>query len=174
MVSLFASRWIRLLLALQLASFAVLAQAAGTVPRVGDTPSLPAFTAFDGKKITQDKLRGKFLVLSYFSVTCPFCMHEAPELQRLYRNNADKVTVIAINVDYLDPEQRQKTAEWIKKYKLTFPVTTDYKLIEASLGKIKGLPVNYVFDRKGKIVRIDVGEIFAEDFDDIAKMARPD
>jgi len=174
MIFLFASRLIRCLLLLQLMAFVGLAQAAGTVPKVGDTPTLPAFTAFDGKKINSDKLRGKFLVLSYFSVTCPFCMHEAPELQKLYRNNADKLTVIGINIDYLDPDQRQKTAEWIKKYKLTFPVTTDYKLIEASLGKIKGLPVNYVFDRKGKIVRIDIGEIFAEDFDDIAKMARPD
>src|SRR3569833_2573076 len=78
MVSLFASRLIRLLLILQLASFSMLAQAAGKVPQLGDTPSLPAFTAFDGKKINPDKLRGKFLVLSYFSVTCPVCGREAP------------------------------------------------------------------------------------------------
>src|SRR3569833_192002 len=116
MVSLFASRMIRLLLILQLASFSMLAQAAGKVPQLGDTPSMPACTAFDGKTINPDKLRGKFQVLSYISATCPFCMHEAPELQRLYRNNADKLTVIGINIDYLAPDQRQKTAEWIHKY----------------------------------------------------------
>src|SRR3569833_2550349 len=110
MVSLFASRLIRLQLILQLASFSMLAQASGKVPQLGDTPSLPAFTAFDGKKINPDKLRGKFLVLSYFSVTCPFCMHEAPELQRLYRNNADKLTVIGGGGGGRGPGRRRRAA----------------------------------------------------------------
>lgn len=163
-------RLLRLLLILQLVTMAGLLHAAG--PRVGDTPSLPAFSTLDGKNIDPSMLRGKYVVFSYFSVNCPFCMNEAPHLQKLYHANSDKVIVIGINIDYEDPFQRSNTKKWVEKYQLTHPVTTDYKLLERALGKPIGLPVNYVLDRKGKIVRIDVGEIFKEDFDEIAKMAR--
>lgn len=140
--------------------------------RVGDAPSLPALTTLDGKRISPTSLRGKVVVLSYFSTTCPFCMNEAPKLEKLYRNNTDKLIVIGVDVDVKDPEQKAKTAKWVEKYKLTHPVTTDFALLQPVLGKPKGLPVNYVFDRQGKLNRIEVGEMLDEDFDDIARFAR--
>ncbi len=140
--------------------------------RVGDAPPLPALTTLDGKRISPASLRGKVVVLSYFSTTCPFCMIEAPKLEKLYRNNADKLIVIGIDVDVKDPEQKMKAANWVDKYKLTHPVTTDFALLQPVLGKPKGLPVNYVFDRQGKLNRIEVGEMLDEDFDDIARFAR--
>lgn len=140
--------------------------------RVGDTPALPAVRTLDGKVLDAAGMRGKTLVISYFSSTCPFCMNEAPKLQKLYRDNKDKLLVIGVNIQRNDPEQRLKTEQWVQKYKLTYPVTTDFTAMESVLGKLKGLPVNQVFDRNGKVVRIDIGEIFDEDFDDIARLAR--
>lgn len=141
-------------------------------PRVGDTRPIPEFHAVDGTPITARDLRGKVVVLSYFATTCPFCMNEAPKLQKLYRANKDHLVVIGINIQRNDPDQRAKTAQWITKYGLTYPVTTDFTVFENAFGRLKGLPVNQVFDRSGKVVRIDVGEIFDEDFDDIARLAR--
>jgi thiol-disulfide isomerase/thioredoxin len=160
----------RLLVLIQLLLFAGCLHAAEA--RVGDTPSLPALTTLDGKTIHPDSLRGKVVVFSYFSSTCPFCMNEAPKLQKLYRENADKLIVIGVNVEHQDPEQKIKAAKWVEKYRLTYPVTTDFVLLERALGKPKGLPVNQIFDRKGKLARIDIGEILDEDFDDIARFAQ--
>lgn len=140
--------------------------------RVGDTPRLPAVRAIDGSLVDPAALRGKVVVLSYFATTCPFCMNEAPKLQKLYRENRDRLVVIGVNIQKNDPDQRNKVRQWIDKYRLTFPVTTDYEAIEAVTGRLKGLPVNHVLDRQGRVVRIDVGEIFDEDFDDIARLAR--
>lgn len=140
--------------------------------RVGDVKAIPEFRAMDGKPIDTRDLRGKVVVLSYFATTCPFCMNEAPKLQRLYRENKDRLVVIGINIQRNDSDQRAKTAQWIAKYGLTYPVTTDFTAFENAFGRLKGLPVNQVFDRSGKVVRIDVGEIFDEDFDDIARLAR--
>lgn len=140
--------------------------------RVGDTPALPAVRTLDGKVIDAASLRGKVVVISYFATTCPFCMNEAPKLQKLHRENQDRLTVIGVNIQRNDPEQRAKTLQWIEKYQLTHPVTTDFAALENVLGKLKGLPVNQVFDRQGKVIRIDIGEIFDEDFDDIARLAR--
>jgi thiol-disulfide isomerase/thioredoxin len=139
---------------------------------VGDTPSLPTLATLDGKRISPNSLRGKVVVLSLFSTTCPFCMNEAPKLQKLHRENTDKLIVIGVDIDYKDPEQKIKVAKWLEKYKLTHPVTTDFKLLEPVLGKLKGLPVNYIFDRHGKLHRIEVGEMLDEDFDDIARFAQ--
>ena len=140
--------------------------------RVGDTPTLPTLRAMDGKIIDAASLRGKTVVISYFSTTCPFCMNEAPKLQKLYRNNTDKLIVIGVNIQRNDPDQHAKTAQWVKKYGLTHPVTTEFTALEKVLGKLKGLPVNQILDGRGNVVRIDIGEIFDEDFDDIARLAR--
>lgn len=140
--------------------------------RIGDRPALPAARTVDGKAIDARKLRGKVVVISYFSSTCPFCMNEAPKLQKLYRENADRLVVIGVNIQKNDPDQHLKTREWIARYKLTYPVTTDFDAFENVFGKLKGLPVNQVLDRSGRLVRIDIGEIFDEDFDDIARIAR--
>lgn len=146
------------------------AHAAGL--RVGDTVPFPEIRTVDGGRIDAAVLRGKVVVLSYFATTCPFCANEAPKLQKLYRENRDRLVVIGVNIQRNDPEQHAKTRQWIAKYGITHPVTTDFTALENAFGKLKGLPVNQVFDRSGKAVRIDVGEIFDEDFDDIARLAK--
>lgn len=165
----YVSKW-KFFLTLQLALLAGSLSAAEL--RVGDAPALPALRTLDNRVLDATALRGKTLVISYFSTTCPFCMNEAPKLQKLYRENKDKLLVIGVNIQRNDPDQRAKVEQWIQKYKLTYPVTTEFGALEAALGKLKGLPVNQIFDRNGKVVRIDIGEIFDEDFDDIARLAR--
>lgn len=142
--------------------------------RPGDTPVLPTLTTLDGKTITPSSLRGKVVVISYFASYCPFCANEAPKLQKLYSANSDKLIVIGVNIETKDPQQRDKAMKWVDKYQLTHPVTLDYLALERVLGKRQGLPVNYVFDKRGTLRRVDVGEIFDEDFDDIARFARQD
>lgn len=159
-----------LLLAASMWLLAAVSHAAGL--QVGDAPAVPVVRAIDGKTIDVAALRGKVVVISYFASNCPFCMNEAPKLQKLYRENKDKLVVIGVNIEKNNPEQRTRTEQWIAKYKLSYPVTTDFAAFENALGRLKGLPVNQIFDRNGKVARIDVGEIFDEDFDDIARMAR--
>lgn len=156
--------------------FTLLSVCAGGVhaeeARVGDTPVLPALTAIDGRTIAPHSVRGKVIVLAYFSSTCPFCMNEAPKLQKLYRENASRLTVIGVNIEHRDPEQHAKTARWVEKYKLTHPVTADFNSLESVLGKPKGIPATYIFDAKGRLHRIEIGEMLDEDFDDIARFAQ--
>lgn len=140
--------------------------------QLGDRPALPTVRTIDNQQLDLANLRGKVLVLAYFASYCPFCMNEAPKLQKLYRENSGKVMVIGVNIETADPQQLPKARQWVEKYQLTHPVTTDFKALEKVLGRLKGLPVNQVFDADGKVVRIDIGEIFDEDFDDIARLAR--
>ncbi|KQX01723.1 hypothetical protein ASC94_03715 [Massilia sp. Root418] len=135
-------------------------------------PRLPAFTALDGTAIAPARLAGKTTVVAFFSSTCPFCMNEAPKLQKLYRENRQVLNVVSVNIEAGDPAQASKTVAWVRRYGLTHPVTVDYRAFEAVLGKPKGIPALYVFDRHGTLTRSEIGEMLDEDFDDIAREAR--
>lgn len=133
-------------------------------------PQLPAFRALDGAAVPAASMQGKVTVVALFSVTCPFCMNEAPKLQKLYRDNRAVLNVVAVSVDRNDAVAGARA--WKKKYGLTHPVTVDHARFEAVLGKPKGIPSLYVFDRSGNLVRTEVGEMLDEDFDDIARFAQ--
>lgn len=133
-------------------------------------PQLPAFRTLDGAAVPAASLHGKVTVVALFSVTCPFCMNEAPKLQKLYRDNHALLNVVAVSVDRSDALAGART--WAQKYRLTHPVTTDHARFEAVLGKPKGIPALYVFDRSGRLVRSEVGEMLDEDFDDLARYAQ--
>lgn len=115
-------------------------------------------------------MQGKVTVVALFSVTCPFCMNEAPKLQKLYRDNHTVLNVVAVNVDRTDSLSGART--WARKYALTHYVSVDYSSFEKVLGKSKGIPALYVFDRAGRLVRSEVGEMLDEDFDDIGRYAQ--
>lgn len=133
-------------------------------------PQLPAFRTLDGADVPAASMHGKVTVVALFSVTCPFCMNEAPKLQKLYRDNRAVLNVVAVSVDRSDALAGART--WTRKYGLTHPVTADHARFEAVLGKPKGIPSLYVFDRSGRLVRSEVGEMLDEDFDDIARYAQ--
>jgi thiol-disulfide isomerase/thioredoxin len=134
--------------------------------------SLPAFKTLEGKVVKPGSLAGKTTVVALFSSTCPFCANEAPKLQKLYRENRQVLEVVAVNIEAGDPAQAAKAAAWVKRFGLTHPVTLDYRAFEAVLGKLKGIPALYVFDRQGKLARSEIGEMLDEDFDDIARDAQ--
>lgn len=145
--------------------------AATPTPKVGDTVVLPTVRTLEGRAIDLSKVRDRTLVVSYFSSTCPFCAAEAPKLQKLARENPATISVVTVSIEHKEADQKARAQQWVKRFGITHPVTIDYAAIERALGKPKGLPVHFVFDRSGKLLRQDVGEIFEEDFDDIARMA---
>lgn len=152
------------LCAIVLASSSLVANAALAAP------VLPAFTSLTGATITPAQMHGKVTVVALFSVTCPFCINEAPKLQKLYLQNRAVLNVIAVSVDRTDPIRGARA--WIERHGLTHLVTTDAARFESVLGKPKGIPSVYVFDRAGKLVRSEIGEMLDEDFAEIATYAK--
>lgn len=131
---------------------------------------LPAFASLNGAIVTPAHLHGKVTVVALFSITCPFCINEAPKLEKLYRENRAVLNVIAVSVDRFDALKGARA--WTERHRLTHLVTTDAARFEGVLGKPKGIPSLYVFDRSGQLVRSEVGEMLDEDFVDIASYAK--
>jgi thiol-disulfide isomerase/thioredoxin len=150
------------------------AAAAANVPVVGQPVALPALPLANGGTLASAALRGKTVVFAWFASYCPYCMQEAPKLQRLYAANAGRLLVVGVNVERGDAGQAAKVGQWVAKYGWTFPVVLDGAALERALGKPKGIPALVVVDRRGIVRQVESGELLDEDFDDIAAAARRD
>ncbi|GAB3470635.1 hypothetical protein GCM10027321_41310 [Massilia terrae] len=159
-------RWPACLAALLLAC----AVHAAPLPVKGQAVSLPALAA--AAQVPAKALEGKVVVLAWFATWCPFCMHEAPQLQRLYTANAQRLLVIGVNIEHGDREQAAKVKQWTARFGWKFPVLLDAGALENVIGKPKGLPALVVLGRDGTVHQVESGEMLDEDVDDIAAFAR--
>lgn len=161
-----AARWLSCLAGLVLAG----AAHAASVPVPGQAVALPALAAAAG--VSPAAMQGKVVVVGWFASWCPFCMHEAPQLQRLYASNRDRMLVVGVNVEKGDPGQAAKVKQWVARFGWTFPVVLDGAALERVLGKPRGIPSLVVVGSSGVVHQVESGEMLDEDFEDIAAFAR--
>ncbi len=106
------------------------------------------FTTFKGKQLSIDKLKGKFLVLNFWSVHCPPCVNEIPSfhgLKKKYRN----LTVLAFTLD-----SRKDIAGFLKKKKFEVEIIPEAESFVKNYSLGSGLPFTLLIDRQGKILHI--------------------
>ena len=119
----------------------------------------PDFTARDlsGRTITLSALAGKVVLLNFWSVSCPPCLYELPELLALSQRYRDRpLTVVTVNTDELGDEEVQRV---IEQQRLDLPVIRDRShdfTLSAKYG-IEALPTAYLLDHRGGIARRFLG-----------------
>ncbi|MBQ0018907.1 MAG: TlpA family protein disulfide reductase [Bacteroidales bacterium] len=119
--------------------------------RVGSP--LPAFTIVlnDGRIVTNESLRGKVVVLAFFSTKCNDCRREMPEVERFYRMTREggmPVEVIAISRG----EDASMVVPFWSELSLTMPYSAQptrhvYELFATGI-----VPRIYVADTRGMII----------------------
>lgn len=122
------------------------------LPRGAEAPDWKLDTV-DGKTISLSDLRGKVVVIDFWSTWCVFCKAAMPETQKLHEHYKDKPVQI-VGICCWDP--KGKPDEYMKKMNFTFDscVKGD-KVAEKYL--VSGLPTYYVIDQEGKIVFAGAG-----------------
>lgn len=109
----------------------------------------------DGKTVHSSDFKGKVVVLDFWATWCPPCRAEIPgfiELQKKYQ--AQGLAVIGVSVDQASADTVKAFAE---KLRINYPVVlTDTKIID-DYGGINGLPMTFVIDRSGRIVKQHLG-----------------
>ena len=98
-------------------------------------------------------LRGKVVLVSFFTTWCFPCLADLPVLERLQKDNAAKgFTVVAVG---LDLEGAKVLSPWAEQYALPFPVLVGDDALrggETPFGRILALPTTYLFGRDGKVL----------------------
>ncbi|SFZ89526.1 Thiol-disulfide isomerase or thioredoxin [Flaviramulus basaltis] len=113
------------------------------------------FTTMDSSHIDLKDLRGKVVLLDFWSTACAPCIIEMPYVQKMYEKYADKgfeVIGIAANSD----SDREHVLNIINKQNAKWPQYLDkgskVNVSYHSLYKISSLPTVWLLDKSGRIV----------------------
>ncbi len=123
---------------------------AATLTRVGD--QAPDFTVplLDGGTFNLKDLRGKVVLVNWWTTWCPSCVEELPFLQSLVwdRFHGADFAMVAVS----RAEKPEAVKAWIKKKGFTFPVAVDAD--RSSYGKYASayIPRSYVIGPDGRIL----------------------
>ena len=116
----------------------------------------PRFNAktVDGEKFDNASIKGKVVLLEFWTTWCHFCAEEAPLVEKLSQEFKDRgLTVLAVNVG-----ESKKT---VKKYLEQHPRTCRVVLTEdtnlAAMYQATVYPIYVVIDRDGNIVTTQRG-----------------
>jgi len=121
--------------------------------------SAPALllTDIDGQPVSLADLRGQVVLVNLWATWCPPCKKEMPELETFYKKHKkDGFTIVAVN----DGDPKADVVQFVKDYRLTFPVWLDPTYIATEQAfKTLNLPSSYVINREGTVVLSWVGGI---------------
>lgn len=149
------------------------AQAKETLVKVGD--DVPEFVVemFDGKKINIKDLKGKVVLINFWATWCPPCQEELKRVQKeiIDHFKGKDFVFLAISRE----ETREQVAKFRERNGYTFPMGLDPDRKIYSKFATATIPRNFVIDKKGKIVAIEIGytkESFAELIQKIEKLLK--
>jgi len=112
----------------------------------------PSLKDTEGRRISLESLKGKYVLLTFWSVNSQNCLQENLDLKQFYNlYNRRGLEIYQINLDY--DEELWKTS--VKFYELPWiNVREDDPVnpVVAQLFNVRELPANYLFDRQGEII----------------------
>lgn len=119
------------------------------------------FTALDGSKVSVAALKGKVVLISFWSTTCQPCMRDIPELKKLWNGHRGKgFAIIGISLD----TDRGELERVVKKEQIPWPQYFNPAGPESptvqSCG-IRSLPVEWLVGRDGVVRDVNARESLA-------------
>ena len=146
--------------------FAPLVAAAAGVPEelVGKqaAPDFPAgldWINTGGKPVSIKQLRGKVVLLDFWTYGCINCFHIIPDLQKLEAKYPDTLVIIGVHSAKFETEGKTAhIAAVVQRYGLTHPVVNDNKLQVWDEYGAQGWPTLTVIDPAGNVVGQVSGE----------------
>ncbi|MCX7427330.1 MAG: thioredoxin-like domain-containing protein [Planctomycetia bacterium] len=154
----------------------VMAQVQNPFPRRLDVPPLPKDLAWlnTARPLSLDELRGKFVLIDFWTYCCINCMHILPELKKLEEAYPKDLVVIGVHSAKFETEKDAKNiTEAILRYEIRHPVVVDSRLEVWKLFEAQSWPTVVLIDPEGKAVWGQSGEITMEQVRDVLSKAIP-
>ncbi|MDH3513975.1 MAG: TlpA family protein disulfide reductase [Gammaproteobacteria bacterium] len=114
-------------------------------PRV---PPETEFVLLDGNKLTLASLRGRPVLVNFWSTTCPPCVEELPDLIRIYQEWQPRgFELIAVAMPY-DPPIRVQ--EFVQRHAVPYPVALDVQgRVTSAFGGVPFIPASFLIGPNG-------------------------
>jgi thiol-disulfide isomerase/thioredoxin len=118
-----------------------------------------------GQSTSFSALKGKWVLINYWAGWCQTCVDEIPEFNRFYQSHKkDPVALFAVNFDAL-PLFEQKNL--IKHFNISYPNLLKDPANDLRLGDITGVPVTFIFNPEGQLVKTLYGGQTAKTLDKV-------
>ena len=112
------------------------------------------------------QLRGKVVLLDFWTYCCINCMHVIPDLKRLEKKYANELVVIGVHSAKFNGERdTQNIRQAILRYEIEHPVINDYKMEVWQSYAVRSWPTLMLIDPAGKVLGYLSGEGIYEAFD---------
>ncbi len=119
-------------------------------------------------------LRGKFVLLDFWTYCCINCMHILPELKKLEQAYPNEIVVIGVHSAKFDTEQDARNiTEAVLRYEIEHPVVNDAEHVIWNKFLVNSWPSLRVIDPEGRLVAGDSGEITFEVLDAFFRRVMP-
>ena len=126
----------------------------------------PAFRValLDGGAVSSQELRGRVVVLDFWTSWCQPCRREFPELEKVYARFRERPGIAFYAVDADRGDTPEKARRYFRDAGYRLPVAYDHgsKVYEAF--SAPGFPTLVVIDRAGRLRFRHTGFVGAEDF----------
>ena len=119
-----------------------------------------------GKKLKLKDLRGKIVLLDFWTYGCINCMHIIPDLKALEKKYPQELVVIGIHsAKFANEQEVDNLRQAILRYGIEHPVLNDRDMQVWEAYGVSAWPTLFLIDPEGKIVARHSGEGALEAFD---------
>lgn len=127
-------------------------------------PLAPDFTLpqVNGPSLTLSSYRGQVVLLDFWATWCVPCREEIPHfvaLQDKYRSQ--RFQIIGVSMD----DSAAPVVPFAQQFHINYPIVMGDPSIGEQYGGVLGLPIAFLIDRDGRIVKKHIGATPGEVFD---------
>ncbi len=112
-----------------------------------------------GTPYTLADLRGRIVILDFWTFCCINCLHVLDELRKLERGHRDTVVVIGVHSPkFVHEAEHEAVADAVERYGVEHPVLDDPELATWKQYAVRAWPTLVVIDPEGYVVAQHAGE----------------
>jgi len=120
--------------------------------------------------LRKQDLKGKFVLLDFWTYCCINCIHILPELKKLEEAYADQLVVIGIHSAKFEAEKGSRNIEEaILRYEIEHPVINDANHLMWNTYSVRSWPTVMLIDPEGMVCWGTAGEIVFDQVDAVLK-----
>tara|TARA_B100000953_G_C18001114_1_gene415153 strand:+ start:116 stop:679 length:564 start_codon:yes stop_codon:yes gene_type:complete len=113
--------------------------------------------------ITLSSLKGNVILLNFWATWCGPCIAEIPEFNDLYNKyHSEGFEILGISVSDNYKQLKKFSNKIDVQYKLLFGSSNDMSIVIQNYGGFYSVPVSYLINREGLVVRGYPGAILGE------------
>ncbi|WP_156727659.1 NHL domain-containing thioredoxin family protein [Streptomyces apocyni] len=112
-----------------------------------------------GKDLTLADLRGKCVIVDFWTFCCVNCLHVLDELRELEEKHRDTVVIIGVHSPkFVHEAEHQAVVDAVERYEVHHPVLDDPELATWKQYAVRAWPTLVVIDPEGYVVAQHAGE----------------